>query len=142
MEKLLVSTLSKSYFCKIVSRSAGGGGRPGGKPAFSWREVKQLNLEKKFVDVKLRPEGFFEDIESHMDPTRGDKLIPMGDNFSEIPVDLRVNNRKTVNISKLFGSNKSYGILKERYRKQKFSYARVFGNRKKRTNINSELLSK
>lgn len=120
----LPSQLSKSINNTILKRYAGGGGRPGGKPTFNWKERKQLgldNINKK--PFKLNPQmGLWDDIKDHFDESKGDKMIDITDleNFEEDPEDLKRledkgyvgenNTRKQINIKKLFGSSKAKSV--------------------------------
>lgn len=58
-------------------RHAGGGGRPGTRPAFSWKEKVQLGLndKKKLKPLKNSPFGFMDELMPHFNPEKGDKMI-------------------------------------------------------------------
>ena len=44
MQSIRSLTFKASLFNQITKRFAGGGGRPGGKPTFNWKERRQLGL--------------------------------------------------------------------------------------------------
>ncbi len=149
--KIIMIRFSRSFIQNttlnsvIMKRYAGGGGRPGGKPTFNWKQKKALGLDKpKLKPFKIRPEiSLFDDIAPYFDPSRGDLIVPIGDNFREPPypyknVEEIVDNQKKIKISRLFGSNKPSGMIV--FRDSKFkgyrSTKRTFpGKRKLRRNI-------
>jgi len=53
-------------------RYAGGGGRPGGKPTFNWKQRKLLGLDelKDQKDMRVKFAGDFNDLKPFMDITR------------------------------------------------------------------------
>ena len=53
-------------------RYAGGGGRPGGKPTFNWKQRKELGLDnlKDEKDMRVKFAGDFNDLKSFMDSSR------------------------------------------------------------------------
>ena len=84
-------TTNSSYFLALSSsvngavgqiRFAGGGGRPGGRPTFSWKERRDLQLRErgeKLKVFKLKDFGDFDDIKGFMDESRGDVIIDITD---------------------------------------------------------------
>lgn len=119
----------------VVVRHGGGGGAPGGRPTLSWKERRQLGLDKKNKNFKVQPSGFLtkEEIDTIIDVERGDMMVSLGELTSfESPTGIDNNNNKQFKINQLFGSKKGYGILQERFKKQRFSHSRVFGTVSKR----------
>eukprot|EP01041_Mallomonas_annulata_P003705 gene3705-7368_t len=117
---------------------AGGGGRPGGRPAFNWKERKTLGLDGASKELKARPIGDFNDIEGFMDPSRGDILVNLTDlehwdePEKEMISDGYRDARKTIQIGMLFGPNKIAGtILRKESNAEKpnFSHRRIFGSK-------------
>ena len=86
------SSINKSFINLISKRYAGGGGRPGGRPTFNWKEKKQLGLDAtKIKPFKLNPQmGYWDDIKDHFNPAR-DKMIDLTnlETFKEDPEDLK-----------------------------------------------------
>ena len=64
-------------------RCAGGGGRPGGKPTFNWKERMELRLArkgaKKIKPFKMRPSGDWDDIAPYFDESKGHIMINITD---------------------------------------------------------------
>jgi len=99
----------------------GGGGRPGGKPAFNWKEKKLLNLTTFRKPVGMPPAGNFKLISKHFDESQGDFKFSLSgktttnvgtiSSIEQLNKELNTNSRKKVNLSLLFGSSKSYGLL-------------------------------
>ena len=126
-------------------RHAGGGGRPGGKPTFNWRERMMLRLarkdEKKLKPLKIAPTGDWADLEAYFDESRGDTMINISeldefeapDVVSHEQFEGPNDTRKEIDVSTLFGPHKPRGAL-ERKRKpsyaKNFSHTRVFGRKK------------
>lgn len=111
--------VEKCCFSASWVRFAGGGGRPGGRPAFNWKEKMQLridNKEKKKL-LKNRPTGNYDEyLKPHFDASRGDMIIDLANltNFKP-PDELRASadqDKKKIQMKMLFGSNKPFGILK------------------------------
>lgn len=114
-------------------RFAGGGGRPGGRPAFGWKEKKQLQLREKGEKLKvfdLKNFGDFDDIKHFIDTSRGDFIIDITDlnvDFSKYfgtpeeqasiaaKMEKEDNSRKQVVPAMLFGSNKTTGQILKKY---------------------------
>jgi len=98
----------------MAIRHAGGGGRPGGKPTFSWKQKFQLRLDSKQKKkvYKSRPFGDFQELEEYIDPTRGDAIYEISDGFTEPEMPKGMNNQyKVIDVTKLYGSDKPYGQL-------------------------------
>lgn len=123
----------KSIFSSLVlitKRFAGGGGRPGGRPAFTWKEKKQLQLDgKRLKPMRVNADvGLFEDIEPYFNPARGDKIIDITnmEKFEEDPPtsylrgDEKPNGRTKIQVSRLFGSMKPFGALPNMYPRRTF----------------------
>jgi hypothetical protein len=108
--------------------------------AFNWREKMVLRLGKKTSKkpISVQPYGDFEYIKKQMDPEKGDFMITLkGPNQTTMTGDEIVNllqgdrnSKKTINISMLYGSNKSAGFLPSTHHKKKnFSHKRIFGHK-------------
>lgn len=109
-----------------------GGSRPGGRPTFNWKEKNQL----KAIELKNNQNnasspsstvfnnsttGDFDDIKHLFDPKNGDVVVDISDtDFDSEDFDKQYlsnvgkvinydTSRKSVNISKLFGSHKRKG---------------------------------
>lgn len=121
-------------------RHAGGGGRPGGKPTFNWRERMQLRLtrkgEKKLKPLKITPTGDWEDVEAYFDESKGDTMINITELDEFEAPDVKSyeqfegpnDTRKEVDVSSLFGPGKSRGSVERKKKQYKnFSHSRVFG---------------
>ena len=118
---LLRSPTQRFHHLQNPVRFAGGGGRPGGRPAFNWKEKLLLRLgsNEKKMPWKNRPFGDFEaEIMPYFDASRGDVIVDitnMSDWKEPVGVssgtDERNNDKKKVKIPLLFGSNKSFGLL-------------------------------
>ena len=115
-------------------RFAGGGGRPGGKPTFSWKERRDLQLREKGEKLKvfkLKDFGDFDDIKGFMDESRGDVIIDitdledfdfeslMGTPEEQAAIKAKAsqdeNSRKQIIPSRLFGSAKPTGNILKKY---------------------------
>jgi hypothetical protein len=107
----------------------GGGGRPGGKPAFNWKEKKALNLTNVRKPVGMPLSGNFKMIEKYFDVNQGDFKITLSGNapsvgnmtLDRLSQQLNMSSTKKVNINRLFGSNKPYGELKREVTKKPFT---------------------
>ena len=135
-----MKSLMRAGFQQI--RHGGGGGRPGGKPTFNWRQKMQLRLaqkgDKKLKPFKLAPSGDWEDIEAHFDESKGHTMVDITSMEQFEPPEMEIlgeyegpnDTRKQIDQSALFGPDKPRGSI---YRKQKprdakhFSHSRVFG---------------
>jgi hypothetical protein len=123
-----------------IVRHGGGGGRPGGKPTFNWREKQQLRLVQKQAkkELKVLPFGSFLDLAPFFDEKDGDKIFDptKTPNFTiearQGADDPDNNTKKLISFPLLFGSNKSYGLLREKANKgrARFSHKRIFGQGK------------
>ena len=135
---------SIGYSVNIV-RFAGGGGRPGGRPTFNWREKQQLRLSNKDAqkEMKLRPFGSWLDLEPYFNEKEGDKMIDpkkVPSYTVEASDAATENTRKTLHYASLFGSTKSYGFLRDKVKHghhARFSHKRIFGVAKEKANIKS-----
>jgi len=135
-------------FQQTQVRHAGGGGRPGAKPTLSWKERRDLRLEKKGEKVKkfeLKEFGDFdEDIAPFLDEARGDVMLNITDKDFDLAdhvgtdeeirarkesMDKESNPYKQIERSRLFGPEKAAGALlkKENTEGKRFSHRRVFG---------------
>lgn len=110
-------------------RYAGGGGRPGGKPTFNWKERRALNLDvlSKRKEFKVKPFGNFDELKPFFDEKVGDMTIDLKkvesfDDTTYFPQNLdemdsdnlfkgENNTRKVMQMSLLFGSKKPYGMF-------------------------------
>lgn len=91
-------------------------------------------------DVKLKKFGYFVDIEHLFDESKGDRMYKFEDlkpgfMLPSIPVDKDLlNDKKKVDVSQLFGSNKSFGLIPKKGagidQKVNFSHGRIFGERR------------
>ena len=107
-------------------RCAGGGGRPGGKPTFNWKERMELRLArkgaKKIKPFKMRPSGDWDDIAPYFDESKGHTMINITDLDSfEMPdiEDLGEyegpnDTRKVIDVTRLFGPDKVRGSISRR----------------------------
>lgn len=125
-------------YTHIQIRFGGGGGRPGGRPSYNYKERRVLGIDEPYKKLKLRPWGFMEDIEHliKLDEKAGDFEVDFAKtvNFKEPAFDYaRTSNRKRVDPASLFGSNKGYGMIATPPKKQNFSHKRIFGEKLKRT---------
>jgi hypothetical protein len=136
-----VSTFVQTAPCNLnAMRLAGGGGRPGGRPAFNWKEKMALRIANKQAkkEIKVRPFGSLLDLEPHFDANRGDKIIDLSTvkpGFTIEAVNESSNSsKKTIAMQMLFGSNKSYGLIprKDVKGRQRFSHSRIFGKESKK----------
>jgi len=122
-------------------RFAGGGGRPGGKPTFSWKERRDLKLREKGEKLKvykLKEFGDFDDIKGFIDESRGDVIIDITDmddfdfhslmGSAEEQAELKAkmekgeNSRKQIVPSMLFGSAKPAGAILKKYNYNRISW--------------------
>lgn len=110
----LKSSAPTGIICQVRNK---GGGRPGGRPAFNWKEKKLLQLNQEKVVPKFLPTGYIyseQEFNQMVDTSRGDvayNLSTMAD-FEDGEVTVPYNKKK-VQVSSLFGSHKSYGLLDE-----------------------------
>lgn len=123
-------------------RHAGGGGRPGGRPAFNWREKQQLRLSQKNAkkELKLRPFGSWLDIQEFFDEKSGATMIEPSKVREGVTIKARdpsddpdSNTKKVLSPALLFGPQKSYGYLRGKATHGKhalFSHKRIFGERR------------
>lgn len=116
---------------RLIGRrfKGGGGGRPGGKPTFNWKEKKILNLTHVRKPVKMPLSGNFKMIEKHFDVNHGDFKITLSGNapnvgnmtLEKLSTQLNMSRTKKVNLNLLFGSNKPFGELKREVAKRSFT---------------------
>jgi len=114
----------------VAKRFAGGGGRPGGRPAFTWKEKKQLGLDgKRLKPMRVNADvGLFEEIEPYFNPARGDKIVDITnlEVFEENPPasylrgEEKPNGRTKIQVNRLFGSTKPFGTLPTMYPRRTF----------------------
>ena len=116
---------------KISLRYAGGGGRPGGKPTFNWKERKALRLAgKNTKPFKMKKVGDDEDLEEllqHIDTSKTIDLLSQDDGYEFNEADVDPN--KIISMNVLFGPNKPRGriLKKKNYDNKRFSHTRMFG---------------
>lgn len=129
-----------SNFLKSCVRFAGGGGQPGGKPTFNWKERRLLGLDTlKKKKTKIKDSGPLNELLDAIDPNDIEEIVVFtpGMNYTVPPPEdettreFRRKDKKTLNMRQLFGSHKAYGMLPVKVR-QPFSYERVFGGGKKK----------
>jgi hypothetical protein len=114
-------------FRRQVVRHAGGGGRPGKRPTFNWKQKKILGLDKipeKTFEEIVRPTGNFSDIERFFNPEAGDRMVDLTtlEDFEPEKIQQdKYNDKKKVNTSMLYGSAKASGMLK-RPKKERFQF--------------------
>jgi len=121
-------------------RNAGGGGRPGGKPALNWKERMALRLSAKNQrkEFRVKPMGNFDDdLAPFFDSARGDVMVDVSKmDFFELKAQPEEvlgegvsNTRKVIDIRKLFGSSKPFGSLprKQNFSNKQFGHAATFG---------------
>ncbi len=98
----------------------------------------RLNSKNSKKPVSVQPYGDFNYLQKNMDADRGDFMITLkGKDQTKLSAEQITqmlegdsNSRKVVNVSLLFGSNKSAGMLPHKHnKKQNFSHKRVFGNK-------------
>ena len=110
-------------------------------PVFNWKQKKILKLTKDNArDIKLKKFGYFVDIEHLFDESKGDRMYKFEDlkpgfSLPSIPEDKELlNDKKKVDVSQLFGSNKSFGLIQKKgagvAQKVNFSHGRIFGERR------------
>lgn len=138
--------LSLNALTQTQKRFAGGGGRPGGRPAFSWKDKQQLRLSNKLIkkDVTLRKSGDFSEIASLIDPSRGDLFVDISKlneyTMPEMKTESKKelgkyegdnNTRKQIRISALFGSQKHFGPLTKKHNAEgrTFSHRRLYASK-------------
>jgi hypothetical protein len=126
----------------LIGKRFNGGGRPGGRPTFNWKEKKILGLDNtKLPPLKMRPSGLLEDIMPYFDESRGDFIIDITklEKFEEPPEKVLTSDatdqRKVIHVPRLFGSHKPAKALPHLGRKTVFSghraEKRVFPRKKK-----------
>jgi len=126
-------------------RHAGGGGRPGGKPTFNWKERKALKLDElaSRKEFKIKPFGDFDDLKPFFDEKVGDVTIDLRsvDSFDDESLfpkqslddenDPKAafkgenNTRKVVQISSLFGSKKTFGFYERPVDEKKLHFSKT-----------------
>jgi hypothetical protein len=103
-------------------RCAGGGGRPGGKPTFQWKERKELNLPKIYKQkIKVNDFGLTDKLlADHFDESRGDHIVDLTDldeweqpDVEDSDINGEDSTWKKINPASLFGPNKSAGVLEK-----------------------------
>jgi hypothetical protein len=139
----------QSNYMAGIRFGGGGGGRPGGKPAFNWKEKKALGIavvkanapRKKYFPRGVHLRGDFSTIEHLV------KDLPEEDVVNLNPTDPNTNKAvqamlerleaerqtrqttPTLNVAALFGPQKSVGALPRKLNKKvEFSHNRIFGN--------------
>jgi len=141
------------YAYQQPCRHAGGGGRPGGKPSFNWKERSALKLDNfgSRNEFKIKPFGSYDEIKPFYDENAGDVTIDLNkvasfDDETLFPpnVDDEIGNlfkgdsntRKILQISSLYGSTKPYGLLErkvdEKKLAKKLTHLKPDGRKKKR----------
>lgn len=101
----------------LVRWGGGGGGRPGKRRTFNWKEKRILGLDKpkaKTFEEVLRPTGRLADIEPFFNEAEGDYKIDITDLDDFNPPDYApevFNDKKKVQVSMLFGSQKGFGMF-------------------------------
>jgi len=133
---MFVSVRSRVVSCTRVlvsKRFAGGGGRPGAKPTFNWKERRELGLpEPRHHLAKLPVRGTYDDIEEMADEETFIDVLAQEDGFS-FGGDTLPNDKKVIEPSMLFGPSKAQSrgkILKKRnYKGARFSHSRIFGKK-------------
>ena len=125
-----------SALFRVPRRLAGGGGRPGAKPAFSWKERKALNLPEVNAPLFKPPvRGEFAEVANLV----GESTENM-QNLLDLPDGVLVeenivNARKVIHPSNLFGPGKPRGKISKKYNYNRvnFSHSRIFGRNRKNT---------
>jgi hypothetical protein len=128
MDFARLALVSRQGVNVMAKRFAGGGGRPGAKPTFNWKERRALGLEevgKKRTKSPVR--GDFADLEALVDKESFINILEQPDGFTvggNIP-----NDKKLINPAGLFGSGKPRGAIqkKRNYGNSRFSHTRIFG---------------
>lgn len=116
----------------VVVRHAGGGGRPGGKPTFSWKQRKILGLDRKNIPIneKIRKEvgnlASEDELKKFVADNKGILIkIEPTDSFT-IPKEIMdadqdlQHTRKKLNVTSLFGPDKARGYLPPNKRKDRW----------------------
>jgi len=137
-------------------RHAGGGGRPGGKPAFNWKQRRSLKLDNigNSKEFKIKPFGSYDEIKPFYDENAGDVTIDLNkvasfDDETLFPPNVEdetgnlfkgdSNTRKILQISNLYGSKKPYGLLErkldEKKLAKKLTHRRPDGGRRKKKSL-------
>ena len=103
---------------------------------FNWKEKKQLRLSLKKdrrENIKIPRIGHLEDILYLFDESKGDRIIDTPTFTVEgVPPVIEIENfRRQVDVSMLYGSGKSSGVIEKKRNvgKLKFSHSRIFGNK-------------
>ena len=150
---MIAGATSKTFIARTLCRSrsalqtqiryAGGGGRPGGKPTFNWKERMALRLarkgDQKVKPFRVVPTGDWDDIAPYFDEAKGHSMIDITnlDSF-EAPHTEEIgefegehDTRKSIDVSRLFGKDKARGAIPKKYNygNKRFSHKRVFGQR-------------
>lgn len=104
----------------------------------------EIKASKK--PLKLRPVGNFVDIAHLFDLSSGATVTKLnGESTLLSParpiVVVKTNNNKQVDVTMLYGSNKSFGLLqkKENVGKLKFGHGRIFGTTKSNRTMEDNL---
>lgn len=104
--------------------------------AFNWKQKIELGLVKteKVKKTPLNLTGRYVELKDHVNPTSGDLIIDFAknaDGLKEAQAHFHsLNNpQPRLNLTSLYGSNKSYGFLPKKPRKKPFSHKRIFGPR-------------
>lgn len=105
-------------------------------PVFNWKEKKLLRLslkKNKRENIRIPPIGHLEDILHLFDESKGDRIIDEPTfRVEALPRVIEIENfRRQVDVSMLYGSGKSSGLIEKKRNvgKLKFSHSRVFGNK-------------
>ena len=105
-------------------------------PVFNWKQKKILKISKNSEKVgKIPQTGYFDDIKHLIDESTIYRRENLEVGFTLPAIEEEVvdsNDKKKVDITQLFGSHKSFGLIARKGAEEKvnFSHGRVFGVRK------------
>jgi hypothetical protein len=105
-------------------------------PVFNWKQKKILKITKNKERVGKIPRiGYFDDIKHLVDEGKIYRMKDLEVGFTLPAREEEVvdnNDKKKVDITQLFGSHKSFGLIARKGAEEKinFSHGRVFGVRK------------
>ena len=139
-------TLPSAATISMPKRFAGGGGRPGGRPTFNWKQKQQLRLlEKAGKRANLAPVGVMGDFQDIRDLVDAASTVDITNLATyESPRDAAAaeagpyegdnNTRKQILVANLYGSHKPCGPLvkKQNFEQRRFSHRRLFEDKKAR----------
>ena len=135
MQSIRSLVLKPSFLNQITKRFAGGGGRPGGKPTFNWKERRQLGLAPAGTKApRMRSYGDeweMRHIITEEDLANTIKLYDVNDTDPQ-PFEYTeelIYDKKIIPVTSLFGPHKYRGAIfkKFNYQNKKFSHQRIFG---------------